>query len=97
MVSLVIRSFADRETEKVYHREVSRRIPTDVQAAALPRLRMLGNARERRDLRRPPGNRLERRTYDRTGRYSVRINDQWRLCFAWRGGDAFDVAIVDYH
>ena len=97
MVSLVIRSFADRETEKVYHREVSRRIPTDVQAAALRKLRMLSNARELRDLRSPPENRLERRTYDRTGRYSVRINDQWRLCFAWRGGDAFDVEIVDDH
>ena len=93
----MIRSFADRETEKVYHRETSRRIPTDVQAAALRKLRMLSNARELRDLRSPPGNRLERLTGDRAGQYSVRINDQWRLCFAWRGGDAFDVEIVDYH
>ncbi len=58
---------------------------------------MLSNARELRDLRSPPGNRLERLTGDRAGQYSVRINDQWRLCFAWRGGDAFDVEIVDYH
>ena len=97
MVCLVIRSFADRETEKVYHREVSRRIPIDVQASALRKLRMLSNARELRDLRSPPGNRLERLTGDRAGRYSVRINDQWRLCFEWRGGDAFDVEIVDDH
>jgi toxin HigB-1 len=75
MVCLVIRSFADRETEKAYHRDVSRRIPIDVQASALPSLRMLGNARERRDLRRPPGNRLERLTGERAGPYSVRINE----------------------
>jgi toxin HigB-1 len=93
----VIRSFADRETEKVYHREVSRRLPGDMQPAALRKLRMLGNARELRDLRSPPGNRLERLTGDRSGQYSVRINDQWRLCFVWRDGDAFDVEIVDYH
>jgi len=93
----VIRSFADRETEKVYQREVSRRLPGDVQAAALRKLRMLANARELRDLRSPPGNRLERLSGDRVGQYSVRINDQWRLCFVWRDGDAFDVEIVDYH
>lgn len=56
---------------------------------------MLSNARELRDLRSPPGNRLERLRGDRAGQYSVRINDQWRLCFAWRGGDAFEVEIVD--
>jgi toxin HigB-1 len=93
----VIRSFADRETEKVVHREVARRLPGDMQPAALRKLRMLGNARELRDLRSPPGNRLERLTGDRSGQYSVRINDQWRLCFVWRDGDAFDVEIVDYH
>ncbi len=93
----MIRSFADRETEKVYHREVSRRLPGDVQASALRKLRMLANARELRDLRSPPGNRLERLIGDRAGQYSVRINDQWRLCFVWRNGDAFDVEIADYH
>lgn len=93
----MIRSFADRETERVHHREVSRRLPGDVQAAALRKLRMLANARELRDLRSPPGNRLDRLSGDRVGKYSVRINDQWRLCFVWRDGDAFDVEIVDYH
>jgi toxin HigB-1 len=93
----VIRSFADRETEKVHHREVSRRIPVDVQASALRKLRMLSNARELRDLRSPPENRLERLTgVDLAGRYSARINEQWRICFAWQDGDAFDVEIVDY-
>ena len=92
----VIRSFADRETEKVYHREVSRKLPVDVQASALRKLRMLANARELRDLRSPPGNGLERLAGDRAGQHSVRINDQWRLCFVWSDGDAFDVAIVDY-
>ena len=93
----MIRSFADRETERVHHREVSRRLPGDVQAAALRKLRMLANARELRDLRSPPGNRLDRLSGDRVGKYSVRINDQWRLCFVWRDGDAFDVEIVEYH
>lgn len=58
---------------------------------------MLANARELRDLRSPPGNRLDRLSGDLVGKYSVRINDQWRLCFVWRDGDAFDVEIVDYH
>ena len=93
----MIRPFADRETERVHQREVSRRLPGDVQAAALRKLRMLANARELRDLRSPPGNRLERLSGDRVDQYSVRINDQWRLCFVWRDGDAFDVEIVDYH
>jgi toxin HigB-1 len=79
----VIRSFADRETEKVYRREVSRGLPGDVQATALPKLRMLGNACELRDLRSPPGNRLESLTGDRAGQFSIRIDDRWRNCFAW--------------
>ena len=63
----------------------------------MPKLRVLANARELRDLRSPPGNRIERLAGDRAGQHSVRINDQWRLCFVWRDGDAFDVAIVDDH
>ena len=93
----MIRSCADRETEKVFQREVARRLPGDVRAAALRKLRMLANAREVRDLQSPPGNRLERLAGARSGQFSVRINDQWRLCFVWRDGDAFDVEIVDYH
>ena len=93
----MIRSFTDRETGKVYQREVSRRLPGDVQAAALRKLRMLANARELRDLQSLPGNRLERLSGDRVGQYSVRIDDQWRLCFAWRDGDAFGVEVVDHH
>jgi toxin HigB-1 len=88
----VIRSFADRETEKVFHREHSRKLPGDVQAIALRKLRMLSNAHTSSDLRR-----LERLVGNREGRYSVPVNDRWRLCFVWRDGDVFEAEIVDYH
>ena len=93
----MIRSFADRETEKVVHREHSRKLPGDVQAIALRKLRMLSNAHTSSDLRSPPGNGLERLVGNREGQYSVRINDRWRLCFVWRDGDVFEAEIVDYH
>ena len=93
----MIRSFADRETEKVFHREHSRRLQGDVQAIALRKLRMLNNAHTLSDLRSPPGNRLERLAGNREGQHSVRINDQWRVCFVWRDGEVFDAEIVDYH
>jgi proteic killer suppression protein len=93
----MIKSFKDAETEKVFSRQLSRRLPMDIQQTALRKLRMLNNAVSLDDLRIPPANRLERLSGDRAGQYSIRINDQWRICFEWREGDAFRVEIADYH
>lgn len=93
----MIKSFRDAETEKVFNRRFSQRLPNDIQAVALRKLRMLANAHGVIDLRSPPGNRLERLGGDRAGQYSIRINDQWRVCFRWEGGDAHEVEICDYH
>jgi len=93
----VIRSFRDRDTERLFAREPVRRWASDLQRAALRKLRMLDAAEVIDDLRVPPGNRLERLVGDRAGEHSIRINDQWRVCFRWRSGDAYDVEIVDYH
>lgn len=92
----MIRSFADEETEKVWRGRRSRRLPGDIQQVARRKLRMLNNAATLDDLRVPPGNRLEALRGDRMGRHSIRINDQWRICFVW-GDGVHDVAIVDYH
>ena len=93
----MIKSFADAETEKVFHRQFSRKLPGDIQQAALRKLRMLANAHSINDLRSPPANRLEKLSADRLGQHSIRINDTWRVCFTWQDGDAYDVEIVDYH
>ena len=93
----MIRSFRDRETERVFHREPSPRFSQDVQHIALRKLRMLDAAQSLTDLRVPPGNRLEKSRGDRVGEYSIRINDQWRICFAGHDGDAYRVEITDYH
>ena len=93
----MIKSFADIETQKVFHREFSRKLPGDIQSVALRKLRMLNNAHGVNDLRVPPANRLEKLSGTREGQHSIRINDQWRVCFTWRNGDAYDVEIVDYH
>ena len=93
----MIKSFRDAETEKVFNRRFSRRLPHDIQAVALRKLRMLANAHDVIDLRSPPGNHLERLSGDRAGQYSIRVNDQWRICFVWKGGDAHEVEICDYH
>jgi proteic killer suppression protein len=93
----VIRSFKDRETQQIFTRQRSRRLPPDIQQVALRKLRMLNNAHALNDLQVPPANRLEKLEGDRAGQYSIRINDRWRVCFAWRDGDAYDVEIVDYH
>jgi proteic killer suppression protein len=93
----VIQSFRDRETEKVFERERSRRLPPDVQRRAHRRLLLLDAAETVEDLRVPPGNRLENLSGDRAGQRSIRINDQWRICFRWERGDAYDVEITDYH
>ena len=93
----MIRTFADKETARVWSGAPSRRLPLDVQRVVRRKLRMLHNAATLDDLRVPPANRLEALKGDRKGQYSVRINDQWRLCFRWFEGDAHDVQIVDYH
>ena len=93
----MIRGFRDRDTESVFHRERSRRLPPTVQRPAQRKLAILHAADSVQDLRVPPGNRLERLSGDREGQHSIRINDRWRICFYWRNGDAHDVEIVDYH
>ncbi len=93
----MIKSFKDAETEKVFRRQVSLRLPIDIQQTALRKLRMLSNAVSLNDLRVPPANRLEKLGGNRSGQYSIRINDQWRVCFEWRDGGAYGVEIVDYH
>lgn len=93
----MIKSFRDPETEKVFNRDFSRRLPTSIQRIALRKLLMIDAAVTINDLRVPPGNRLEKLSGDRQGEYSIRINDQWRICFMWDQGHAYHVAIVDYH
>lgn len=93
----MVKTFGDRETERLFQRERSRRLPDDIQSIALRKLRMLNRSQTLQDLRIPPANRLEKLAGDRAGQYSIRINDQWRICFAWEDGDAYDVEIVDYH
>ena len=93
----MIRNFADREAEKIWAGVASRRLPVAIQPVARRKLRMLNSAANLDDLRIPPANRLEALKGDRKGWYSIRINDQWRVCFRWSEGDAHDVQIVDYH
>lgn len=93
----MIKSFADAETEKIWSQQRSRRLPGEIQQRALNKLAMLNHARDLTDLRVPPANRLEALSGNRAGQHSIRINQQWRICFRWKSGDAFDVAIVDYH
>jgi proteic killer suppression protein len=93
----VIRSFKGEEAEKIFNLERSRKLPNDIQQVALRKLRMLNRSVTLTDLRVPPANRLEKLHDDREGQWSIRINDQWRICFEWRDGDAYDVEIVDYH
>ena len=93
----MIKAFKDSETEKIYFRERSRKLPPDIQQVALRKLRMINNAKNIIDLLIPPANRLEKLSGNRTGQYSIRINDRWRICFTWKDGDAIDVEITDYH
>ncbi len=93
----MIKTFKDRETQKVYQRLFSTRLPSSIQQVALRKLRMLNNADTLSDLRVPPANHLEKLKGERAGQYSIRINDQWRICFEWQGNDAYDVEITDYH
>jgi toxin HigB-1 len=93
----MIRSFADKEAEKIWAGTPSRRLPMGIQPVARRKLRMLNNASALDDLRIPPANRLEALKGNRKGWLSIRINDQWRICFRWKDDDAHDVEIVDYH
>ena len=93
----VLRSFADKETERVFSRQFSRKLPPEIQRNARRKLEVLNVARVLDDLRVPPGNRLEKLVGNRQGQHSIRINQRWRICFVWRRGDTYDVEIVDYH
>lgn len=93
----MIKSFGDKETEKVFNREFSRKLPTNIQPAARRKLEVINAAETLEDLRVPPSNRLEKLSGNRKGQHSIRINDQWRICFEWKGKDAHVVEIVDYH
>ena len=93
----MIRSFRDKETEKIFNRQRSRKLPSDIQQIALRKLRMLNRSQSLQDLRVPPSNRLEKLSGDRQEQYSIRINKQWRICFIWQNSDAYNVEIVDYH
>ena len=93
----MIKSFKDAETRKTFERRHSRRLPGTLQRTAHRKLLQIHAATRLDTLRIPPANRLERLSGDRVGQYSIRINRQWRICFEWRDGDAFNVAITDYH
>jgi len=93
----MIKSIRDPDTEKIFKREHSRRLPPDIQQTAYRKLRYLNNAKDLNDLRIPPSNRLEKLKGDRQGQHSIRINDRWRICFIWKSNDAYEVEIVDYH
>ena len=93
----MIRSFRDRDTERLFRREPIKRLPKSLMRVALRKLMLLDAADRLEDLRVPPGNRLEKLTKDRLGQHSIRINDQWRICFRWQSNGVEDVEIVDYH
>jgi len=93
----VIETYASKETEKIFRGQVSRKLPRDIQRTARRKLLYLHEAEDLQDLRAPPGNRLEKLSGDRVGQYSIRINNQWRICFKWRESNAQGVEIVDYH
>ncbi|MCH8339627.1 MAG: type II toxin-antitoxin system RelE/ParE family toxin [Chloroflexi bacterium] len=93
----MIKSFADRDTERIFRGQRARRLPITIRKRAERKLLVLNAVENIQVLRVPPGNRLERLKGKRSGQYSIRINDQWRVCFVWRGGHAYEVEITDYH
>jgi proteic killer suppression protein len=93
----VIANFACRKTERLWQRRRDHGLPPQIERVALRKLTQLDRSRELHDLSLPPGNRLEALRGNRAGQHSIRINDQWRVCFRWHGEDAHDVEIVDYH
>ena len=93
----MIKSFRDKETEIIFNRQFSSKLPQNIQRVARKKLVILDAVTEVNDLRVPPGNQLEALKGARKGQHSIRINNQWRICFRWRAGDSFDVEITDYH
>jgi proteic killer suppression protein len=93
----VIANFKDADAKRLYETGKSRRLPSDIQRAVLRKLKIMNNAADLNDLRIPPGNRLEALSGEREGQHSIRINDQYRICFVWKGAEFRDVEIVDYH
>ena len=93
----MIKSFHDKETERLFGRQFSRRFPANLHRVAWNKLAILDAAERLDDLSIPPGNRLEKLSGNRQGQYSIRINGQWRICFQWQDGDAYEVEITDYH
>ena len=93
----MIKSFKCKETEKIFKREFSKKLPHEIQQLSFRKLRMLNRSTIINDLKVPPGNKLEKLRSNRQGQYSIRINNQWRICFRWSGQDAHDVEITDYH
>lgn len=93
----MIKNFTDKDTQQLFEKRSARKIPSNLQRVALRKLLQLNAAVELDFLRIPPGNRLEALKGDRAGQHSIRINDQWRICFVWKSGDAYDVEITDYH
>ncbi len=93
----MLKSFADKETEKIWNEQRSKRLPVDIQQRALNKLAMISQASSLDDLKIPPANRLEALKGNRSGQFSIRINQQWRICFRWKDDDAHDVEITDYH
>lgn len=93
----MIKTFADKETEKLFQRQRSRSLPADIQRKARMKLEILDAAKKLDDLKVPPGNHVERLSGDREGRHSIRFNQQWCICFQWKNGDCYGVEIVDYH
>ena len=97
MIERMIRSFRDERTRRIFRRERVKGISSAVARAALRKLLILDAAASLQDVRVPPGNRLEKLKGDRAGQYSIRVNNQWRICFVWSGGDAHEVELVNYH
>ncbi|WP_010577055.1 type II toxin-antitoxin system RelE/ParE family toxin [Leptospira alexanderi] len=93
----MISSFKSSETEKVWNQEFSKKLPNQIQKIAYRKLVMIARSKNIEDLKIPPSNRLEKLSGNRLGQYSIRINDQWRICFKWKESNAYDVKIVDYH
>ncbi|MCP4261479.1 MAG: type II toxin-antitoxin system RelE/ParE family toxin [Planctomycetes bacterium] len=93
----MIKTFKCKETEKIFHREYSRKLPRNIQKAAFRKLRMIDRSQTLSDLKIPPANRLEKLSGKRKGQYSIRINEQWRVCFKWIDNNAQGVEIIDYH
>jgi proteic killer suppression protein len=93
----MIKTFAEKETEKLFQRQRSRYLSANIQRKARMKLEILDAAEKLDDLKVPPGNRLEKLSGDRNGQYSLRVNQQWRICFRWKNGDCYDVEIADYH